>query len=365
MILEISDESQAKQKHQFDTNVVILGRSPSADLQLLGEGISRKHLKIEEKDGKFFVTDLGSSNGVFINETKIPADTPVEVALFFPIRIGVNTQVFIQENESVAIRIPNRSSSEVKGVTGSITKIEAKNNSATTTRLAKPSATKNNESMKYLVIILILAAIAYYWFNQEESLPDGGTPVTQATPQPKAPKNDLNAIYSKLNSFQREDIGRHQKIYSGKGCQSDIEKKICDALLIDNTNDKVIASDGVVSIYMEDKSFIKDPLVSGLETSSTGELTEISMAIAGFRAAVFLSSETKRINIILLSKVDNIDSVMTRATWINSSQIPEIAKLYPDMTGFLKGVRKVSLEKEIKPYTTHIVYFRETAPSNR
>ena len=44
-----------------------LGRDSIADITVSDQGISRKHAKISKEDTKVFITDLGSSNGTFIN----------------------------------------------------------------------------------------------------------------------------------------------------------------------------------------------------------------------------------------------------------------------------------------------------------
>ena len=44
-----------------------VGRAESCDIQLQGEGISRSHGLFELSDGQLIFTDLGSSNGSFVN----------------------------------------------------------------------------------------------------------------------------------------------------------------------------------------------------------------------------------------------------------------------------------------------------------
>lgn len=56
---------------------VVVGRSPKCDLIIPHDSISRQHCQIDcgkEKD-QFFVTDLGSSNGISINGQRIPPNT--------------------------------------------------------------------------------------------------------------------------------------------------------------------------------------------------------------------------------------------------------------------------------------------------
>lgn len=52
-------------------SVVTLGRSPNRDVMIPHESISRSHCKIELEKGMFYITDLGSSNGTFIDGKRL------------------------------------------------------------------------------------------------------------------------------------------------------------------------------------------------------------------------------------------------------------------------------------------------------
>ena len=50
----------------------IVGRSPEAQVRLMEEGVSRKHARIIRTiEGKFELTDLGSTNGTYLNGTRL------------------------------------------------------------------------------------------------------------------------------------------------------------------------------------------------------------------------------------------------------------------------------------------------------
>ena len=50
----------------------IVGRSPEAQVRLMEEGVSRKHARIiRTTEGKFELTDLGSTNGTYLNGTRL------------------------------------------------------------------------------------------------------------------------------------------------------------------------------------------------------------------------------------------------------------------------------------------------------
>lgn len=52
-------------------NNVIVGRSPKSDIVIPHDSISRSHCKIENEKGIFYITDLGSSNGTFLDGQRI------------------------------------------------------------------------------------------------------------------------------------------------------------------------------------------------------------------------------------------------------------------------------------------------------
>ncbi len=65
---------------------VVLGRSdhrsptrPDLDLSYVGaaeRGVSRRHARLELKDGHLYITDLNSSNGTFVKGTRLHPYTP-------------------------------------------------------------------------------------------------------------------------------------------------------------------------------------------------------------------------------------------------------------------------------------------------
>ncbi|MBI2609121.1 MAG: FHA domain-containing protein [Deltaproteobacteria bacterium] len=60
-----------KKEFSLQDGTYILGRDPTCDLVLHANGVSRRHAKIEVKGQYVAVSDLGSSNGVFINGLQV------------------------------------------------------------------------------------------------------------------------------------------------------------------------------------------------------------------------------------------------------------------------------------------------------
>ena len=50
---------------------IIIGRSSELDMVLIEDMVSRKHAKIQASDDSIAITDMGSTNGTFVNGEKI------------------------------------------------------------------------------------------------------------------------------------------------------------------------------------------------------------------------------------------------------------------------------------------------------
>lgn len=62
---------------ELNRETVTIGRHPGNDLSLLLESVSRYHARIERTSGKWNISDLGSSNGTFVNGEKIDEAYPL------------------------------------------------------------------------------------------------------------------------------------------------------------------------------------------------------------------------------------------------------------------------------------------------
>ena len=73
---------------ELKDDAIYIGRSPDNDIQMNDLTDSRKHLKILTKANKYFIEDLKSKNGTFVNGKQIDSGKEFEVKEGVPIAIG-------------------------------------------------------------------------------------------------------------------------------------------------------------------------------------------------------------------------------------------------------------------------------------
>jgi pSer/pThr/pTyr-binding forkhead associated (FHA) protein len=56
-------------------SVTTIGRDPSNGIHLVNPAVSRFHAKLYRQDWEFYIEDLGSSNGTFVNGRKVTCKT--------------------------------------------------------------------------------------------------------------------------------------------------------------------------------------------------------------------------------------------------------------------------------------------------
>jgi hypothetical protein len=65
---------------------VLIGRAPDSTLVLTDDFASTRHARVFPQEGDWYVEDLGSTNGTYLDRSKVTG--PTQVPLGVPIRIG-------------------------------------------------------------------------------------------------------------------------------------------------------------------------------------------------------------------------------------------------------------------------------------
>ncbi|MFY9588502.1 MAG: FHA domain-containing protein, partial [Actinomycetota bacterium] len=75
--------------YPMNAEPLAIGRAESCQVILNDTYVSQMHARVYPKDGEWFVEDLGSTNGTYLNRAKVTQASPVGVG--DEIRIGKTT----------------------------------------------------------------------------------------------------------------------------------------------------------------------------------------------------------------------------------------------------------------------------------
>jgi len=86
-IMEGPDRSQSI---ELKGTPIYVGRSSDNDIQMKDKAVSRKHLKIFTRDNRYYLEDLESKNGTYVNGEQIHSGREIEIDEGHPIVIGMS-----------------------------------------------------------------------------------------------------------------------------------------------------------------------------------------------------------------------------------------------------------------------------------
>ena len=69
--LELKFKEKILKKIETEKPEIIIGRSPSADIQIDNLAVSKYHARLIKQKDQYTVEDLSSTNGTFLNDEKI------------------------------------------------------------------------------------------------------------------------------------------------------------------------------------------------------------------------------------------------------------------------------------------------------
>jgi serine phosphatase RsbU (regulator of sigma subunit) len=75
--LEVLDGPDKGKLYQIERDETVLGRLPYCDIVLAQKSVSRQHTRIVHSGGEYFVEDMHSTNGTFLNGKRIRARMPL------------------------------------------------------------------------------------------------------------------------------------------------------------------------------------------------------------------------------------------------------------------------------------------------
>ncbi len=180
---------------------ITIGRSNKCDLVIPQESISRQHCKVEIKGEEFFITDLGSINGVYIEGNKILPNEATPFQTYLNISFGcVTNSQFTADETRVGIqfqsnlgtsKLSNQSGNTVtiatnKQVSKQVSKQQGSSNTAPSKIETNKSAKNSNALAKNALFFFAIMAALYYFLYADKQ---AQSPVLNSPSAPQAGPN--------------------------------------------------------------------------------------------------------------------------------------------------------------------------------
>lgn len=247
---------------------VVIGRSNKADFVVPDESLSRIHCLVEIENGNFFITDLKSANGVFLDGNRISPDQKTLFTTFMQITVGMIEASFRDDDESLV-----QTTAEPKEVHQSRSNISAitkatHHHKPTPHPVKKPQNKNKHVSLPLVggLLVVVLAGVYYLQTYQEPGLEDISENQTEA----------LTELYVKPRSEMKHPVPldfsgleMYQNFESKKNCQ--ILSEVCEEFkLQESDNEGVIIENKEAYVYLNPSSFYEVPHLSFLKQAPHG-----------------------------------------------------------------------------------------------
>ena len=92
---ELIKDGRVLSKSPILKDHIVVGKFDNCDLRMEHQSVSRYHAVIQFGNDKSYIFDLGSSNGTFVNKSKIPPRKYVEFRVSDTIKFGESTRKFV------------------------------------------------------------------------------------------------------------------------------------------------------------------------------------------------------------------------------------------------------------------------------
>jgi pSer/pThr/pTyr-binding forkhead associated (FHA) protein len=344
MILEIHfNHTNKTERIEINKSKCILGRSPKADFQIDLGCFSRNHLAIELIDNEIMITDLNSTNGVYVNGDKIPQAVPVIFQNFFPIEIGgeVSIYVFSSETSQAQPIEASRQTYESSEQTRTIFRPRA----AVVARASvnKKVTTEKKKNTKYFFISFIMLGALYYFYQiqgenvqstPEQTVAESAGPSKSFEPNLELNSNELKQLMNSNECLKMGDF--------------------CVTLKLTHSQEMVSFSSDRLLLYVNYPLHVVELSSAFLEAQQDASRAEYVLASFAFHPKVIQEAEKRNIKYVVVIGMDPLDDIV-RLKYSSVLELKNGPKFsQDDFNGFFSNIFYAGVyrpyKKELRPF---------------
>ena len=254
MKITLKNEAGEVFEKDFKSTQVSIGRSNRSDFVVTNDSLSRQHCLVELVEGEFFVTDLASSNGVFIDGNKIAPNQRTLFKSFNALSIGA-LECIIEDVSDVPETLHYK---EVKNA-------EVVGPQNKTKMIKRPEAKPEASKIQLLIVPLAILGFAVYYFaNSEREIEKTVINSTETESKP-AYKSQVGLFKDMPNIFK--SASEYQSEESQKSCIGEFER-YCLKMKLNTAREGFIKSNKNLTLYIEPSLHEKELRYRGVEKLS-------------------------------------------------------------------------------------------------
>jgi hypothetical protein len=316
--------------NDYEASFIIIGRSNKCDFQVSDESLSRTHAQIDMTGASFFITDLGSANGVYLDGTRIPAQSKTQFNYFQQLTIG-HLECQVEETSDASGVIPAYPSRK---------KAESSSKSSSSINANKPASLTNKASTKkkpkkadltklLLIVVLLLGVVIFYFFSPPEKSSDANKSLEEHFVLSNVPVAFRDV---------KDDFSDYLVVYASKGCDKDA--KLCEEMNLSTQNGEGIMKDEkevfvfiTPNAHLEDKTFTKVK-----EKTEVNEIIALYLLLQSTLMSEFDKKSMAQVHLVLLGK----DLKLTKVFRFHQKYFSgnEIARMLTDLGAVVDNVGK-------------------------
>jgi pSer/pThr/pTyr-binding forkhead associated (FHA) protein len=319
---------------------VMIGRSTKADISLPDESLSRLHAELEVSNDEFFVTDLGSANGVYLNDTRIPPHVRTSFTNYQELLIGqLEVQLIAdvdennKEQSNFSIGMQTRNGKENTEIT-EIKKASGKKNIP---KLNNKKSSKKFNPFPLIAFSIALTGIAYRVIYKAE--PPISEEKTKGLAIPDELKGIPNQFFSLSEYEQKDKLKSCENLESCKSLE--IDTSIGEGLSFGDKEVVIFFGSDVANKLDKFKTYTKE---------DAALLASIYLTIKSNLFTKFQAKELGHIHIVLKNKDQAIIHVFRLHTSKFSKTGLEKSLLLTDLVTAIKNNSSDPFWRTAKPF---------------
>jgi pSer/pThr/pTyr-binding forkhead associated (FHA) protein len=301
MILEITySDTNTHERVTIPRNKCVIGRSSKSDFQIDLECFSRNHFEIEWVEKEFFVKDLNSTNGIYINGERLPTGVRIPFKNFFPIEIGGKVSIAVFSDDSETDN-HSQASTVSRGSKVSTDQTQTRTRSVLPRPKAAP-AKKSDQSpnssnvFKVLGLLAVLGGFGYYYYTDNEAQEN-----LQATGQIQVEATNTSSPTIQVSSDELSGL------LKSNSCME--FGSLCTDLGLKYANEKIVTTIDKIVIFVNSQEQITQLTSTYMAELPLNEQVEYLLGSFAFNPKIVSEARKNSFKHIVVADIESFDDL--------------------------------------------------------